>query len=381
MSSATTQGRLTGGTDETNAAHLALGVLAPLATVALAYGLWFVSDRLLYIAPLDRAAFGWAVVVPVWALAPVAAAFAWRRLTPRGITMAAAALGLIVGGLAAVCCGRRSPSRIASSEPSAARSSLCRRRSSSGSSSAPVSALPACFQQPCFAAGIRGWQVLLAQDQGWRWCSWRSSRQLSCCWGRPASGRRLADGKGTPLEEARTMRSVLALAASALAGLAAVIASLGWRCGYRPVLRRTHLPWRGGGVGCPSALRWTSPDPGSGRGSALALGGDLDRRSPTHVHHGLAGVVSPARPGSGVPWLDRDGLSPARALWRARPFDRERLWSGRVVCRQIPTLGKANRETGSVTSSVRLSVAFDHTSGVADQLIRRHRPRCPGPVS
>jgi hypothetical protein len=101
MSSATTQGRPTGGTDETNAAHLALGVLAPLATVALAYGLWFVSDRLLYIAPLDRAAFGWAVVVPVWALAPVAAAFAWRRLTPRGITMAAAALGLIVGGLAA----------------------------------------------------------------------------------------------------------------------------------------------------------------------------------------------------------------------------------------------------------------------------------------
>lgn len=101
MSSATTQGRPTRGAFQTDSAHLALGVAAPLATVALAYALWSVSDRLLYIGPLDRAAFGWAVVVPVWALAPVAAAFAWRRLTSRGIAVAAAAVGLIVGGAAA----------------------------------------------------------------------------------------------------------------------------------------------------------------------------------------------------------------------------------------------------------------------------------------
>jgi hypothetical protein len=66
----------------------------------VAYALWFLSDRLLYIGPLDRAAFGWAVVVPVWAIAPVAAAFAWRGLTPRSTSLAAAAVGLIVSGVA-----------------------------------------------------------------------------------------------------------------------------------------------------------------------------------------------------------------------------------------------------------------------------------------
>jgi hypothetical protein len=101
MHSATTRGRPTEGTFPPNGAHLALGIAAPLAIVALAYALWSVSDRLLYIGPLDRAAFGWAVAVPVWALAPVAAAFAWRRLTPRGTAVAAAALGLIVSGVAA----------------------------------------------------------------------------------------------------------------------------------------------------------------------------------------------------------------------------------------------------------------------------------------
>jgi len=101
MHSATTQGRPTEGTSPTNGAHLALGIAAPLATVALAYALWSVSDRLLYIGPLDRAAFGWAVVVPVWTIAPVAAAFAWRRLSPRRTAVAAAALGLIISFAAA----------------------------------------------------------------------------------------------------------------------------------------------------------------------------------------------------------------------------------------------------------------------------------------
>lgn len=82
--------------------RLGLGVAAPLATVAVAYGLWWISDRLLYVGPLDRAAFGWAVVVPVWAMSPVVAGFVWRRLTPRSTTLAAVTVGLVVSSVAAV---------------------------------------------------------------------------------------------------------------------------------------------------------------------------------------------------------------------------------------------------------------------------------------
>lgn len=82
--------------------RLALGVAVPLAVVALAYALWWVSDRLLYIGPLDRAAFGWAVVIPVWLAAPVAAGFAWRGLTARASCMAAVVVGSVIAGVAAV---------------------------------------------------------------------------------------------------------------------------------------------------------------------------------------------------------------------------------------------------------------------------------------
>ena len=78
-----------------------LGVAVPLAVVAVAYGLWWISDRLLYIGPLDRAAFGWVVVVPVWLCAPMAAGLAWRGLTPRGTVNAAIVFGVIVSGVAA----------------------------------------------------------------------------------------------------------------------------------------------------------------------------------------------------------------------------------------------------------------------------------------
>jgi hypothetical protein len=82
--------------------RLMVGVVVPLAVVALAYGLWWVSDRLLYIGPLDRAAFGWLVVIPVWLAAPVAAAFAWRGLTSRDSIVAAIVVGATITGLAAV---------------------------------------------------------------------------------------------------------------------------------------------------------------------------------------------------------------------------------------------------------------------------------------
>jgi hypothetical protein len=80
----------------TSAVRLGLAIAAPLAGLALAYGLWWISDRLLYIGPFDRAAFGWLVVVPVWALTPLATAFAWRRLSRRETTLAASVVGSIL---------------------------------------------------------------------------------------------------------------------------------------------------------------------------------------------------------------------------------------------------------------------------------------------
>ena len=73
----------------------------PLLVVGLAGTLWFISDRLLYIGPLDRATFGWLVVVPIWAAAPAAAGYAWRRLAVGAQARAAIIGGLLVGGVAA----------------------------------------------------------------------------------------------------------------------------------------------------------------------------------------------------------------------------------------------------------------------------------------
>jgi hypothetical protein len=79
-----------------------LGVVVPLSVVVVAYGLWWISDRLLYIGPLDRATFGWVVVVPVWASAPIAAAFAWRGLSEGRTAGAALVVGCATAAAAAL---------------------------------------------------------------------------------------------------------------------------------------------------------------------------------------------------------------------------------------------------------------------------------------
>jgi hypothetical protein len=73
-------------------------VVAPLAVVGLAALLWFSSERLVSIGPLDRATFGWAVVVPLWVAAPIDAGFAWQPLERRSRLLAAAASGVVLGG-------------------------------------------------------------------------------------------------------------------------------------------------------------------------------------------------------------------------------------------------------------------------------------------
>lgn len=78
-----------------------LGVAVPLAVASLAYALWALSDRLLYIGPFDRAAFGWLVIVPVWMSAPIAAAYSWRLLPQRATVLAAVVVGSAIGAAAA----------------------------------------------------------------------------------------------------------------------------------------------------------------------------------------------------------------------------------------------------------------------------------------
>lgn len=78
-----------------------IAVVAPLAIIALAYALWWISDRLLYIGPLDRAAFGWAVVIPVWIAAPIVGGFAWARVSGSAARRTALVVGGLIGMIAA----------------------------------------------------------------------------------------------------------------------------------------------------------------------------------------------------------------------------------------------------------------------------------------
>lgn len=77
-------------------------VAVPLALAGLAYLLWWISDRLLYVGPLDRAAFGWVVVIPTWIAAPVAAGFVWRTLDRRTTRVIAALVGTVIAAAAAL---------------------------------------------------------------------------------------------------------------------------------------------------------------------------------------------------------------------------------------------------------------------------------------
>jgi len=72
--------------------------VAPLLLV-LAVAVWFVSDRLVVIGPFDRATIAWAVVVPLLALAPGAAALAGSGSTSPGLARLLVAVASIVTGI------------------------------------------------------------------------------------------------------------------------------------------------------------------------------------------------------------------------------------------------------------------------------------------
>ena len=84
------------GSGTTDARRLATAIVLPLGLVALAFGLWWISDRLLYIGPLDRATFGWAVVVPTWCLSAAATSLATRDLSARTAQRVASSGALVI---------------------------------------------------------------------------------------------------------------------------------------------------------------------------------------------------------------------------------------------------------------------------------------------
>lgn len=86
---------------DSGSSSMLVAMVVPLAGVGLAYVLWWVSDRMVIIGPLDRAAFGWLVVIPVWAMTPFAAALAWRRIETRSVLRAAAITALLISAAAA----------------------------------------------------------------------------------------------------------------------------------------------------------------------------------------------------------------------------------------------------------------------------------------
>ncbi|HLO35495.1 MAG TPA: hypothetical protein VK194_05405, partial [Candidatus Deferrimicrobium sp.] len=67
-------------------------IAIPLAILAVAYGMWWVSDRMLTIGPFDRATFGWTFVIPTWLAAPVVAGFVWRDAPTRVVAIAGAVI-------------------------------------------------------------------------------------------------------------------------------------------------------------------------------------------------------------------------------------------------------------------------------------------------
>jgi hypothetical protein len=85
----------------TRARDSLVAVAGPLMVVAVSYGLWFVSDRLLYVGPFDRATFGWAVVMPIWFLSPAVAALLWRRLPDSGARTSAIIAAVVISAVAA----------------------------------------------------------------------------------------------------------------------------------------------------------------------------------------------------------------------------------------------------------------------------------------
>jgi hypothetical protein len=83
-----------------DASRLVIAVALPLALLAIAYALWAISDRLLFIGPFDRAASGWTFVMPLAWLTPGITGLLWAGLSRRDRWLAALTLGAVLTAVA-----------------------------------------------------------------------------------------------------------------------------------------------------------------------------------------------------------------------------------------------------------------------------------------
>ncbi len=80
--------------------RLVLAVMLPLALLGLVYAVFAISNALVIIGPVDRATFGWLVVIPSWAAIPGLAGLVWAPLPLRERWTAALAVAGVVAVVA-----------------------------------------------------------------------------------------------------------------------------------------------------------------------------------------------------------------------------------------------------------------------------------------
>ncbi len=169
---------------------MAVGVAVPALVVALAYVLWWVSDRLGAIGPFDRAAFGWSVVIPVWLAAPVAAGFVWHRLGDHHNGITAGMFGALIGGVAAALFWMAVADPACANGPTRVPVEWVVPSLVLGAAIGGGLAFSALVASRTFSTVGSGRQWSWAQAQNSSWSSWRSSWRASCSRTPAANGRR-----------------------------------------------------------------------------------------------------------------------------------------------------------------------------------------------
>lgn len=81
----------------TRALRVTVAITVPLALIACAFFLWWLSNQLVVIGPLDRATFTWLVVVPILASVPIIGGICLARTQRRAQWPVATLVGAVAG--------------------------------------------------------------------------------------------------------------------------------------------------------------------------------------------------------------------------------------------------------------------------------------------
>ena len=75
--------------------QVALALVVPLGSAALAYAAWALSEHLQFWGPFDRATFSWAVIIPLWVGGAVVTGWIWSFLDGSARWKLAVAVGVV----------------------------------------------------------------------------------------------------------------------------------------------------------------------------------------------------------------------------------------------------------------------------------------------